>query len=267
MRRLDKPYKLFILRHFLAVKRVLILILMLEAVLIGREIIFDEPKEEGVTVQQDAAGGVLGEKEGNTIVNGGEAVKTQPSPTVKPQVNKSVEGGTQKVSGANQASAKENKEAEVERNIAELVKLDDFDSLVPYGGDGHINLSQGSIAFEVLADWGEGDRTLLLANFNVNDSKNLFELTAGGNLINFETYDQDGQNGKEIRSTSFEEDLQGKLNKIKISWNFEQDPMVKRIYINDKLVQEANVENVPTGVNSTILMGKIENLIISDKWE
>lgn len=145
-------------------------------------------------------------------------------------------------------------------DLGKLNKLADFDTLVPYTGGG-FNISKGTVSFDVMADWGEGDRTLLLLNFNGQDTKNLFEILATGSLIEFNTYDNTGENGKEVRAVSFEGALTGKIN-IRLTWDFGAEPKIKRIFIDGKRVMEAKVENVPTEANAQILMGKVENLQI-----
>lgn len=132
-----------------------------------------------------------------------------------------------------------------------------------------LSLSKGSIKFSVLANWpaGGGDMILFLGNFNGQDNKNVMAIIGSGRLMVFDTYDNLGSSGGDTPDADLGFDYLGKNFNIRVSWNFEVEPKVKRIYVNDKLTAQTYPEPVPTESNPQILIGSVENLIISSSFE
>ncbi len=157
---------------------------------------------------------------------------------------------------------------EVPTVIIEPTKEPSIYSMTEYAGDQRFNLIQGKITFRVKADWyeSEGDRVLLLGNYNGTDKKNLFEVIGLRNLLIFETYDSEGgSNSVDAPDADLGPDYYGKIFDITLTWDFSGEKKIKRIYVNRLLKLETEVEGEATDLNPKILVGKIENLAFSDK--
>lgn len=133
-----------------------------------------------------------------------------------------------------------------------------------------LNVQKGTIKFKVTPDWGENleynFKTLVLANFNGEDYRNLFEITGSQADLTFDTYDSVAFNGADEPNYLMGNDYLGKSYDVKFRWDFTSEP-VKQIFINGVLVVETRPEAKPTETNGKIFIGPVTDLEISDEWK
>lgn len=148
-------------------------------------------------------------------------------------------------------------------------KLEIPSYLTKYTGENIMPINQGTIEFKVMADWQEGEYQILFwGNFNGEDRKNLIEIAGSDNWIAFDIHNNAGvEDGSSAPNGDMGDDYFGKTFNIVVTWDFTGDTKIKRIYINGDLKREIYAQSIPTVTNSQVLIGKITDLRISDKWE
>ncbi|OGH19624.1 MAG: hypothetical protein A3D74_01725 [Candidatus Levybacteria bacterium RIFCSPHIGHO2_02_FULL_37_13] len=147
-------------------------------------------------------------------------------------------------------------------------KLETPSYMTKYAGSNIMPINQGTIAFTVVVDWKDEDQILFRGNFNGVDRKNLIEIVGSGKWLAFDIYNDMGEeDGSEGPNGDMGDDHFGKTFNIVVTWDFTGDTKIKRIYINGELKREIFAETIPSLANSQILIGKINDLRISDKWE
>lgn len=140
--------------------------------------------------------------------------------------------------------------------------------LTRHTGNNTMSISQGTIAFKVVVNWQDEDQILFWGNFNGEDRKNLIEIVGSGNWIAFNIHNDAGEeDGSDSPNGNMGDDYFGKTFNILVTWDFTGDTKIKRVYINAELKREVYAETTPSVTNSQVLIGKITDLKISDKWE
>lgn len=128
-----------------------------------------------------------------------------------------------------------------------------------------LNLNQGSVKFNFTYDGGDDDRVLLLGNFSGQDRKDVLVMAFADCTIGFDTFDSNSQEGEDDPNIELGDTCAGKTFDLEFKWNFSTSPPVKRIFVDGELKRESFPKTVPSQVNSQILLGPIQDLVISDE--